>query len=153
MMAAKKTKWPLGLAFVIAAFMLTILTAVIFSLTQKVELVETDYYQQEIIYEQQIARLERTRELAVKPIFAFDRTTKTLVLTFPAEYGSPNLQGEIKFFRPSDSALDRAVPLRLDAKHQQTFTGSQFDRGFWKIKMHWIADSLEYYHEQSMTFP
>lgn len=151
MQKSDKTIWPIGLAFGIAAFMLSILGAVIFSFTQNVDLVESDYYQKEVIYEQQIARMQRTHRLEEKPVFKIDRPANQLVLQFPAQFSNLPVTGEIEFFRPSDAALDCIESLELDANLQQKFPIDQFKSGFWKIKLNWTADSLEYYHEQSLT--
>ncbi|KAA3614595.1 MAG: hypothetical protein DWQ05_14965 [Calditrichaeota bacterium] len=147
----KKTKWPIVLTIVIASFMIVLLSWVVYSFTQNVELVEHDYYQKEVVYEQQIERIRRTIQLKEQPTFRFDKNRDVLILSFPTQFQPGGVKGEITFFRPSDSRLDWTVPVRLDGNHNQSFSGGNFQNGYWKIKMSWAYNQLEYYHEESLT--
>ena len=66
------------------------------SMRQEVNLVERDYYQQELVYQEQIKRLQNTEELVVKP--SFEVTSSEIVL----RYADLNRirKGTLRLFRP-----------------------------------------------------
>ncbi|MCA9734676.1 MAG: FixH family protein [Deferribacteres bacterium] len=151
MESKKKTKWPLYLTLVIAVYMLSMISWAIFSFTQKVDLVEKDYYQKGVAYSEQIDRIKSSQNLPEQPTVQIDKERDLLVLSFPASFDRNKVKGLIMFYRPSDSSLDWTTPLMFDANHQQVFPASKLVDGFWKIKLNWSDGIREFYHEQSLT--
>ncbi len=122
-----------------------IATLVTISMRQDINLVAEDYYKQEIEYQDQIERLERTKALESVPDIAHDRTKRTLVITMNQEKVE---QARIHFFRPSDASKDKEILLSNDLTHEVPVAG--WEPGLWKVKLSWKADGKEFYSEKSI---
>lgn len=122
-----------------------VLGVVIYTMTLEVNLVADDYYQQELVYEDQITRLKNTESLEIKPNFEKSTDGKLIVLTFPS--GLAPEKGEITLYRPSDFTKDRRFPLALDEANQQGFVSESLKSGLWRAKLLWEADGKSYFQE------
>ena len=67
--------WGNKIAISFIIFIGIIVTMVVISMKQDISLVSTDYYEQEIAYQDQIDRMERTRGLEKQPEILLDRNT------------------------------------------------------------------------------
>ena len=134
--------WGKSIALFYGVFVVSILAVVAFSFTQDVNLVTEDYYQQELVYEDQINRLKNTETLAEKPTITLKGLYVELV--FPKEL---NPKGSILFFRPSDSHKDKRVAISLGAEGSQQIDFSTEQAGLWKAKLTWKLGENEYYQE------
>ena len=144
----KKINWGTGIFISYIAFMLlTILTAVYF-MNQDVNLVTDDYYQQEIKYQDQIDKIERTNSLPEKPVIDFDGVRVKVL--FPESLFKKNVTGQIHFYRPSNPKLDFNIPLSLNENGIQFISTKQLTAGFWRLKLNWTMNGVEYFNEKEV---
>jgi len=148
---AKKSFWPLGIILVYGLFFLFLIGFLIFSRFQNRDLVVRDYYEQDQIYQQQIERVKRTRNLAEKIKINYDRVNQQITLQFPVEWNPSTISGQIHFFRPSEAKLDRMIPLNISKDRIQITDLRHFARGLWRMKIYWNFDGNEYYQEEVFT--
>lgn len=134
--------WGKSIFVFYSLFVVAILSVVYFSFTQDVNLVAYDYYQQELAYEAQITRIKNTNSLENKPTIILKNNY--VELTFPLEL-TPT--GIILFFRPSDGAKDRRLPISLGANGTQQIDFSTQANGKWIAKLTWQQGYMEYYQE------
>lgn len=134
--------WGKSIALFYGLFVVALLIVVAFSFTQDVNLVTEDYYQQELVYEDQINRIKNTEALVEKPEIVLKGSY--VELSFPAEL-SP--KGTILFFRPSDANKDRRIAISLGADKKQQIDFSSEQKGLWKAKLNWTQEGKEYYQE------
>lgn len=134
--------WGKSIALFYGLFVVALLAVVVFSFTQDVNLVADDYYQQELVYEDQINRIKNTESLEIKPALVLKGNY--VELTFPQEL-SP--KGSILFFRPSDAKMDRRISVALGVDNKQQIDFSKAEKGLWKAKLTWNQDNKEYYQE------
>lgn len=146
-MSEKKISWGMGILIVIIIFMLLTISTVIFLMNQDVDLVTDNYYAKEIKYQQQIDRMNRTNAMGDEIKIVFE--DGFIKLSFPEVYAHNKPVGTIQFYRPSNSKKDFTVPISIDTSSQQVVFTNNFDKGFWKIKLDWVTDSVEYYKESS----
>ena len=140
--------WALGTTFGILAFMAFFVGLAIWAFQSDVELVYDNYYEKDVVYEQQIRRIERTEALAVKPEIRYYRADETIHLVFPASLGHAAPQGELLLFRPSDKDKDRRFELALETDTMQVFRVPGLERGLWRAKLNWSSNDLEFYLEE-----
>ena len=57
-----KSKWGYGVAFLYGGFVLFMLSIVFYVSFQDFQMVEDDYYRKELVYQDQIDKMERTRK-------------------------------------------------------------------------------------------
>ncbi len=114
-----------------------------------VELVSTDYYQQELDYQQRIAA--KTRAAALTVPIQLVATGHRLQLQLPPALAGQTIRGEVRFFRPSDARLDFTVPFRPDANLTQHLSTSHLQPGYWRIQLDFTANNQPYFVELSMN--
>jgi nitrogen fixation protein FixH len=118
-------------------------------MNQDVDLVASDYYNKGIHHQEQIDRVNRTdkmgNEVSINPENGFIR------LTLPKLFVQKSLTGVIQFYRPSNEKKDFAVALNIDSSGQQLISTQSMDKGYWKVKLNWTQDSVEYYKESSFV--
>ena len=137
--------WGWKIAIVLAIYMTGIISVVWYTMTLDVNLVAEDYYQQELVYEEQIDRMKNSEALENRPTVKFSSNRNYVVLTFPKELSPEN--GLITFFRPSDFTQDRKFKLELDVENQQGFVTTSLKPGLWRAKLLWEKEGKSYYEE------
>ena len=140
-------RWPIGIAIIYTAFVLFLISFIIFSRFQRVDLVSDNYYEQEIKYQQQLNRIDRAQSLSNPVYWNYDNKIKAVIVNFPPEINPNLVRGNILFFRPSDAKLDNLVPLTLSDTGTQQISTKNLTPGLWKIKVFWQVHDNEYYKE------
>jgi nitrogen fixation protein FixH len=145
-----RSYWPLGITLAFFLFALGIATMVVIACTQKADLVRPDYYDQEIKYQTQLDRLNRTLPLNDSVRVAYDEASRQLTLSLPPAHAAQDTVGRIELYRPSATDLDRQLKLSLDANGTQTVDASSLIPGLWKVRVHWTSQKQEYYTDKSI---
>lgn len=145
------SRWPVGIAATYIAFVIIVIGIVIFSTYHKVDLVSEDYYEQEIKYQQQIDRINRTRALSKSVEWHYDKQLRLLTLHFPEELESRRVQGQVLFFRPSDARQDNLIELQLTSGNTQIINTQHLIPGLWKLKIFWKVNDRDYYTEGTLV--
>ncbi len=135
--------WGYKIAFSFIIFIGIIITMVVISMKQDVSLVADDYYKQEIAYQDQIDRMERTRNLENQPRIAVDRSSGVITVDV---FDNDVESGEVLFFRPSDARKDKLVEFPGSGKLSIPVSG--WESGLWKVKLRWTVAGSEYYLEE-----
>ena len=115
------------------------------------ELVRPDYYEQEIAYQKQIDRLNRTASVRGEVSVAYDYSRNQVTLQLPPTHLSTQLKGQIHFYRPSNAKLDFDLPLDLNPAGAQRVSTSKLQAGLWKVRVSWTSGGQEYFHDQSLV--
>jgi nitrogen fixation protein FixH len=119
--------------------------------SQKVELVSQNYYEQELQFQGQLDRLNRTRQLAVPARISYDPVHKLIAISLPPEQQARKVTGHINLYRPSAAGQDRQLTLQTDEQGVQTLDATQLEVGLWKLRLSWQVDGREYFHEQQLV--
>ena len=139
--------WLWGMTLTIVVFVIFFVGFAVWTFQSDVELVYDNYYEKDVVFEQQIRRVERTDALATKPTIQYLRNNQTLTLVFPADLGHVDPVGELLLFRPSDLHKDRIFQLDLNGDTLQKISTPGLEKGLWRAKMSWMNGDLEYYLE------
>jgi hypothetical protein len=118
---------------------------------QKADLVSKDYYEQELRFQGQIDRAERTRREASQAAVAYDAADQHITVSLPPGQARGKLSGNIELYRPSAAGLDRAVKLEPDANGVQRLDASNLAPGLWKVRVSWTVEKQDYYLEQKVV--
>lgn len=135
--------WALGVTVLYGGFALFMLGFLAVSTFHKVDLVEDNYYDKEIAYQQHIDKIRRTKAL-VHPM-VWKRGVNNLEFQFPKEF--PSVEGKIKLYRPSDSGRDVVVVIKTDAERRQEVSLAGLERGLWRMQIDWKSGSQTYYND------
>lgn len=145
--SSRFSPWPYAVVGFLSAFFLYLIGFVIFSSFHSMDLVTENYYEQEVEFQEQIDRIQRSREIRSSVELSHDPERKTLSLTLPQDVSGQKPEGTVRFYRPSDALLDFEVALNLGPTGTQIVDAERLKPGFWRIKVTWEADGEEYYFE------
>ncbi len=144
-----KGNWALGMVLLYGGFAAFVLGFLFYSSFQKVELVTPNYYEQEIRYQDQIEKIRRTKALSES--LTWSLSGRMLTIRFPEALKDKVISGTVTFYRPSDSSMDRKVPLAVGASLLQDFPLVSLAAGWWRMKVEWTAGTESYYHEEEFN--
>ncbi|NOX17405.1 MAG: hypothetical protein GXO87_03875 [Chlorobi bacterium] len=142
----KRISWGTGIALTIIIFMLTSFGFIYFSFSQDVNLVEDNYYEKEMKYQEQIERINRANALPEK--LAIKIADSMLDVTFPTIFSPERISGKVHLYRPSAEKSDVFYEIKLNNKNKLFIPTDNLSLGMWKVKVSWAAEGLDYYNEK-----
>lgn len=139
-----KWNWGTKLFFAAALFIVFIIVLVTAMMREKIELVEKDYYESGLNYENELEKYRRTEGLDHKIVYV----DSTQQLLFSSAMGG-NIQGTVFFYRPNQSSKDYTITFALNEYGSCTIPTQSMDKGLWKVKFEWMlnGDTLAAMHE------
>lgn len=146
----RKNAWPAGLVIFFAIFISYIAGFIVFASSQRMDLVREDYYDQEIRFQQQIDRVQRTAPILAAASVDYDVNHSAVTVSLPAAVAA-KISGTINFYRPSDASLDHEVKLSLDGRGAQTVNVRDFRAGLWKVRVQWRDEAQDYFFERPVV--
>lgn len=111
----------------------------------KVDVIEKDYYAEELIYQQQIERQQKSKDLTVQP--SWNLSSEDIVITFPQLENNEAITGNVEFFCPSDGSKDKTFKISTDKNNTFSLPKSSLTSGRYKLKLFWKSGTVEYYNE------
>lgn len=136
-------KW-LFVSFVL--FALFIGTLVTVCINQDMPLVASDYYQQELDYQQRINQTANTAGLASPPKIEIQH--RQLTISFGA---LPQMQnGQLKLFRPSNALWDKTYAIPVTDQTSYSIDVSTQMLGQYKAQLTWQWNGKEYFTEETV---
>jgi len=144
---ASYNPWPHAIMAFFAVLLLALVGVVWMAVHQPSELVSTNYYDQEILYQGRMDAVRRTQALGsqVSVVYAGSQ----VVVSLPREHAAA--VGKVHFFRPSDSHMDREFALKLDAAARQSIDVQALGSGRWRIRVEWAAGGETYFREENVV--
>ena len=117
----KANLWPFGIILTFIVFISGTVGLVVMACTHSTELVNANYYDQEIKYQARIDSRARAEQAGAT--VSYDKNARHIVITLPAK---TIVTGQIQLYRPSASGLDKEFKLEPASNGIQTLdaTGS-----------------------------
>ena len=147
---ASRNPWPAAIIGFFAVFISLAILFIVFAVRQRVDLVRADYYEDEMSYQRQIDRLQRTRPVQSEVGIAYDAVRQRLEVTLPPAHAEARVSGSIHLYRPSDAGLDREMELTAEASGSYLVGVANLKAGLWRVRLHWNANGEEYFFDQSI---
>ena len=119
------------------------------SVTTNFELVEKDYYKQELRYQQKIDGMREANNLTAA--VNLSQNEKGIQLQFPAEMKDKPLSGEIWFYCAYNQKQDKKFDLQTSSDASQLIRLEDVVPGSYTVKIIWKDGLKEYYSEKSLT--
>ena len=139
-----KINWGTAIVIAIALFMAFILSfvyKVTFIDKYDHHLVSEDYYKDELLYQQEIDKLENAASLTQN--VSLLKTSKGLIISFPDEFVNDSITGYVYLQRLSDIKLDINEELKvIDNVH--LITSDKLVNGKYAVKVEWKCKGEEY---------
>lgn len=149
--SSKASLWPYMIIGWFVIFITAITIWVSYAMRNSQELVKDNYYEEEIRFQQQMDRVNRTKPLKAETKLSYDPQAGSIFLQLPPEHATENPTGTIRLYRPSNAALDQDLPLQVNHSGAQTINAAALQGGLWKVRVQWKVKGLEYYLDQSVV--
>ncbi len=143
--------WPLGIVAAFVLFAAGTAALVVTASRRHSELVATDYYDQEIAFQQRLDELRRTEPFATEIAVDWKASPERIRLSLPKTHAAAGLTGRVAFYRPSDAGRDRTVPLRPDAAGRQDVRAQNLASGLWRVRLEWESGGQQYFAERRLV--
>jgi len=147
-MKPTRNLWPLGIILTFVVFISGTIGLVVMACMHNSELVNANYYDQEIKYQARIDSETRAQQLGAK--IDYDAAAKHIVISLPAAQGSGNATGQIQLYRPAAAGLDQEFKLQPATNGIQTLDASGLQPGLWKIRVSWNSGGRDYFLDQKI---
>jgi len=142
--------WPNAIIGGYIVFVAFALGFVFIAYTERVDLVSVDYYAEEIAYQEHLERVHRTNVNKLGKFWDIRKEESKYLICYGPFRKSMPVMGRIHLYRPSDSNLDRLVPIGLLGNGCQTLPHIDQNEGMWRIKIMWEAGGESYYSERKI---
>jgi hypothetical protein len=119
------------------------------SMSTHYELVEKDYYNQELRYQQKIDATSRTN--ALQSAVVLEQTEQGVHVQLPLEMKNKTLNGDIWFYCAYDAGKDKKISLRADSNARQLIPLRELEPGNYTVKLNWTESGQTYYAEKTLT--
>lgn len=141
-----KFNWGYGIALVYTAFACGMLFLVYMCTTYKVDLVQTDYYKEELAYQQRINQKSNTAALTQRLEINYNRDAQSVHIQLPEELtGTQNIK--LRFYRPDDSQLDKTIHQAVSTSNAVNVSTDNMKAGLWRLEMSWTHGTKDYFQE------
>lgn len=144
----KKSIIPYIIIAVFVAFGAFIISIVVKSMQHDVNLVTKDYYAQELAYETQIQKENRSNQYKDQVSISHLESEKIMRIQLPKEL--QKLEGKLLLYRPSSSKMDVNVPLQMNQHNEQYIKTENLAKGVWVVKVYVNANNESYYFEKEI---
>ena len=144
-----KFNWGTGIVLALLIMVGGMIVLVSIAIRQNFDLVDNDYYQKSITYQQHIEKVKNTAALENK--IAFELSTDSLKLTFPKLANYQDYTGEIHFYSPVEERRDHSLSIKLNAGFSQTIGLKILEKGRYEVKIDWTANKVAYYQEEEIV--
>ena len=145
-----KLNWGTGIAIFYISFMIVMIAFVVKSRSYDHSLVVDNYYEEDLKYQQHYNKLVNAQDEDSNFEYKYFPKEKTIKLKFPSQ--ASVAEGEVLFYRPSDSRLDFKVPLKLDAENTMLVATGKLPKGRWEMKCNWSIGDKDYYKKVDLYF-
>lgn len=129
-----KINWGHKLVFFGLSFMFFVGFMVYKISTQKVDLVDDNYYEKGVRYQEEINKFNATE--GIERNISFDLNQQ--LITFKSNINS--LKGKALFYRPGDVNLDFETNFTLNENGEFTYSTAQLAKGVWKVTFEWTLN-------------
>jgi len=141
----KRSRWGIGVWLLYAGFVVFMLSLAAWAAMQRFDLVEQDYYEQSLTYQQRIEQSQRVLQ-GYQPLLDYNHASQELSLCFDSLI-VPDDAGEILFYRTSDARRDFRVALHVGPDRCFHLSDRRLIPGYWRVKCLWVREGLERYWE------
>ncbi len=146
-----KFSWGKAVFLVMTAFVLLMASFMYRAAFNQEELVAENYYEQEIKYQQQIDKLNRTGALG--EAVRMEVVGNELVISFPPEVRGRAVSGELYLQRPSDSRADARLAIVVDSLGMMRVPIEERMKGAYNTVLEWRADEDEFLSKDRIHIP
>lgn len=141
--------WGHRVILILVVFVTGIIAMVYISMRQANEVVDANYYEREMKYQQVIDGKKNL--LALGDSVTIVNDGKALHITFPPLAVTQLDSGSIQFMKLSDAKDDKLIPMSGRKTGLYQVPLSYIAKGLYKVRMEWSNENKPYYQEQNFN--
>lgn len=141
--------WGYKIMLVIVVFMVGMLGLVYFAFQQNVDMIDDNYYEKELLYQNVIDGKNNFDALQASSILTQDPTN--LILHLPTALAKGVQNGTLQLIRNDDPKKDKTYTLKTDTMGIMYLPKDALRTGWYTARMHCLHDSKEYYREEKIN--
>lgn len=142
-----KLNWGSGIAIFYTLFVLTMVYMVVRASQTDVNMVQDNYYDQDLNYEQFRKSRQNGLEAGVLSI-NYKSAEGQVKIQFPSE--NKSIAGTVQFYRPSNQNWDKKMDIHLNEENLMEVAVGDFPKGYWKVVVKWDVEGKSYYKEEPL---
>ena len=141
--------WGTKIVIAFSIFLTAAISTAVFFMTQKVDIVTDNYYDKELKYQEQINRLERTKNLPGQ--IKIENLGNSVKIVYPNIPDKNTGKDFVLLYRPSDMGKDIKIPVSADSARTQIISTERIQKGVWRVQVSWTSAGSEYYAENIVS--
>lgn len=114
-------------------------------LNQNISMVNDNYYQKEVEYQQEIDATQNANEYAKE--YSISKRGSTVEVSVPKSLSAAMTKGQINFYCPSDKTQDRVVPMEPSETGVYPVNTTGWKTLGYTAKIEFESKGKKYYHE------
>ena len=142
--------WGYKILTVYLIFVAGILFLVFKSSNENQDLVTTDYYEQELKYQQRIEETQRANNLSAEVKYGINDHELTII--FPAEMKDKKLNAHVLLYCTADESKDIEKQLATENAELKLVLPAA-TKGLHELKINWTANDTTYYYQHKLIIP
>lgn len=139
--------WGYKILLVIVVFVSGILFMVYKSTTTVSEMVTSDYYEKELVYQKTIDAQANVNDL--EGSVNYNLENDQLAISFPNDFAGKTLEGEVTLYYPSDKSKDIVQKFSLQDSRILIPVNTADKKGF-TLQLSWQCEGKSYYFEKKI---
>ncbi len=140
--------WGHKIAIVIVIFLVGMLSMVYFALQQTNEMIDDQYYQKEMAYQQVIDAQQNLQDISDDNLVS--QTMYEMVFTLPTGTYEKLEKGNIELIRNDSKSKDVQLAIVPNGSNRRVIAKSTLSKGIYKARIRWTSDKKEFYKEESV---
>jgi nitrogen fixation protein FixH len=146
----RRNPWPIAIIAYFVVFISAMITWIVYASSQRMDLVGSDYYEREVLYQREIDASARARRAEGVKV-AYDLAQQSITVSLPITHKTADATGTIRLYRPNNARLDREIGLVLGADGLQRLDASTLAPGLWKVRVAWRVNGEDYLFDQPLV--
>ena len=140
--------WGHKILIVIIVFLVAMLGMVFYASMQTNEMVDENYYQKEMTYQNVINAKQNLLNVSSDNVVS--QTMMEVVITLPIGTFEKLEKGHIELMRNDAATKDVHQDIQAHGNNRYVIPKSDLTKGMYKARVSWASDGVEYYKEESV---
>lgn len=141
--------WGYKILIGFSTFVVGMLCMVGVAMKQSNEMIDDNYYEKELKYQDKIDASKNLSAVAEK--LSITDSGNVVVLQLPLATVGSSTTGTIECIRSAEQKKDVALRLHVDATGKQVLPKSLFVNGVYQLRLDWVTNGTAYFHQQVLT--
>lgn len=140
--------WGHKIGIVIVVFVIGMLSMVFYASQQTNEMIDDNYYQKELAYQEIINGKQNLYDLTPEDLLT--QNDQEVIITLPVGSFENLEKGHIELMRTDAKEKDIQMALLPNGSNQRMIEKSKLTKGIYKARIRWTNAGKEYYKEESV---